>query len=156
VKQSGPGGHAGPLDDPLELRSQVAASPARFALSAHPHPFVDYVHRAIVGQVEGVVKSDPRTALQLRDDGEGPDEQANDNVWSLQVDVPFQAPAGEFVLEFTAYRSDGLPVEVRNDQGEVVPLTATLPVQIQYPEDREEDRPGAPGQQEDRQGDASQ
>lgn len=73
-------------------------------------------HRS-VQRIEGVVLEDPRIAFLLRDDGIAPDEEAGDGVWSMQVDVPFQAPPGEFTLEFTAYGPDGLPVSVRDDQG---------------------------------------
>ena len=88
-------------------------------------------HR-VIERIEGVVKEDPRITFRMRDDGVAPDEKAGDNIWSLQVDVPFQAPPGEFVLEFTAYTADGVPVPVRDTQGEVVPLTQELPVVIRY------------------------
>jgi len=87
----------------------------------------------IVGRVEGVVVEDPTIKLKLRDDGEPPDEAAGDHVWSLQVDVPFQAPSGEFALQLTAYRSDGTPVPVRSEEAGTVPLQVTLPVTIASP-----------------------
>ena len=89
-------------------------------------------HNAIE-RIEGVVLEDPRIAFRLRDDGQPPDEQAEDGVWSMQVDVPFQAPPGQFRLEFTAFGPDGMPVSVRDDQGRVVPLKETVPIIIQYP-----------------------
>ena len=55
----------------------------------------------IVKRIEGIVLEDPRITFPLRDDGQPPDEKADDNVWSMQVDVPFQAPPGAFSLEFT-------------------------------------------------------
>ncbi len=89
-------------------------------------------HRSIQ-RIEGVVLEDPRIAFLLRDDGIAPDEEAGDGIWSMQVDVPFQAPPGEFRLEFTAYGPDGLPVSVRDDQGRIVPLQQVIPIVIQYP-----------------------
>jgi len=87
----------------------------------------------IVRRVEGVVIEDARIKFKLRDDGVAPDVAAGDNIWTLQVDVPFQAPPGEFLLELTAYRSDGTPVPVRSEEGTTVPLTTSIPVVIQNP-----------------------
>jgi len=87
----------------------------------------------IVKRVEGIVQEDPSIRLKLRDDGAEPDAKAGDNVWTLQVDVPEEAPPGAFVLEFLAYRSDGSPVPVRNAERDVVDLTTSLPVVIANP-----------------------
>jgi len=86
----------------------------------------------VVDKVEGVVKEDPRLKLRLRDDGQDPDARANDGTWSLRVDVPFQAPPGKFDLEFIAYRNDGTPVPVRQDDGNYGPLMTDLSIDIQY------------------------
>ncbi len=88
-------------------------------------------HR-IVTRLEGVIADAPDTTFALRDDGVSPDEKAGDNVWSMQVDVPFQAPPGEFKLEFTAYDKNGTPITVRTKEEGVVPLKETLMVRIEY------------------------
>lgn len=87
---------------------------------------------AIIDRIEGVVKEDPRITFRLRDDGNEPDAKAGDGTWTLKVDVPFQAPPGNFTLEFVAYRSDGLAVPIRDKQGNVTDLKQTLPVVIRY------------------------
>lgn len=87
---------------------------------------------SIIDRIEGVVKEDPRITFPLHDDGQDPDTKAGDGVWSLKVDVPAQAPDGSFTLEFTAYRSDGTAVPVRDKQGNVSSLTESIPVVIQY------------------------
>ena len=87
----------------------------------------------VVQRIEGVVLDDPRITFRLRDDGQPPDEKAKDSVWSMQVDVPFQAPPGQFSLEFTAYGPDGMPVSIRDKAGEVVVLKQTVPINIQFP-----------------------
>jgi len=89
--------------------------------------------QGVVKRIEGIVLEDPRIAFPLRDDGQPPDEKAGDNVWSMQVDVPFQAPPGKFSLEFTAYGPDGMPVSIRDDDGEVTVLKETVPINIQFP-----------------------
>ena len=90
-------------------------------------------HR-LVRKIEGQVQGQPRHVFRLLDDGVGPDEAPGDGIWSMQVDVPFQAPSGDFVLEFTAYKSDGLPVPVRDGQHHVVSLRTSLPLTIEAPE----------------------
>ncbi len=86
----------------------------------------------IIDRVEGVVTEEPTIKFKMRDDGVPPDEKADDDVWTLQVDVPIHAPPGDFTLEFTALRDDGIPVPVRNEAGEVVALKRSLPIVIRY------------------------
>lgn len=89
----------------------------------------------IVDRVVAVVKEDPRVKLNLRDDGIPPDTEADDDVWTLQVDVPFQAPPGAFTLLVTAYRSDGEVIVVHDREQGDVPLSSVANVEIRYPED---------------------
>ena len=91
----------------------------------------------IVDRIEGVVLEDPRLTFKLRDDGEAPDEKAGDGVWSMRVDVPFQAPPGEFRLEFTAFDRTGTPISVRDKSKRVMPLQQVLPLQIVYAENEQ-------------------
>lgn len=86
----------------------------------------------VVKRVEGIVLEDARITFKLRDDGAEPDEKANDGIWSMQVDVPFQAPPGEFRLEFTAYGQDGTPIPVRDRDGHISPLQQVIPLRIEY------------------------
>ncbi|MCX5769615.1 MAG: hypothetical protein NTZ09_05000 [Candidatus Hydrogenedentes bacterium] len=86
----------------------------------------------IVRRVEGIVKEDPTIRLKLHDDGQPPDEKAGDNVWVLQVDVPFQATPGDFLLQLSAYRADGTVVPVKTKAG-TVPLSTTVPLKILNP-----------------------
>lgn len=110
--------------DPSDLRPGGSA-----VITMHIRDRHDLVHR-----VEGVVLEDPRITFRLRDDGQEPDAEADDGIWSMQVDVPFQAPPGQFVLEFIAYGPDGLPVSVRDERGAVVPLRQAIPIVIQHPQ----------------------
>jgi hypothetical protein len=86
----------------------------------------------IVRRVEGIVKEDPTIRLKLRDDGQEPDEKAEDDLWVLQVDVPFQATPGDFLLQLTAYRADGTVVPVKTKEG-TVPLSTSVPLKILNP-----------------------
>ena len=86
----------------------------------------------IVQRVQGVVVEEPRIVFNLRDDGASGDKKAKDGVWSLEVQVPFQAPPGEHLLELTALRSDGTPVPIRDKRGNVSPLKESLSLVIRY------------------------
>ncbi len=88
----------------------------------------------LVRRVEGVVVEDARITFRLNDEGREPDAKAGDGIWSMAVDVPFQAPPGGYVLQLTAYGADGIPVPVRDKNGTVSPLQASLPVSILKPE----------------------
>lgn len=90
----------------------------------------------IVDRVEGVLEETPTVTFKLRDDGQSPDEKANDDLWTLKVDVPFDAPAGSFILKFTAYRSDGEIVTVRDKSGATVPLSTTHPFAVEYAQEQ--------------------
>jgi hypothetical protein len=87
----------------------------------------------VVDRVVGVVVEDPRMKFPLRDDGVAPDQEAGDNVWSLQVDVPHGAPPGQFTLELTAFSAKGEAIVVRKSKSEEGPLTATCTLVIEYP-----------------------
>ncbi len=86
----------------------------------------------LITSIEGVVLEAPQKTFVLRDDGKSPDEKADDNTWSMQVDVPFQAPPGEFTLEFTAFDKNGMPISIRDKANHVLPLKQVLPVRIEY------------------------
>ncbi len=85
-----------------------------------------------VARVEGVVEEDQQVTLKLKDDGVAPDQEAGDGVWTLEVDVPRQAPPGEFHLTLTAYDKDGGVVLVRDKEGDTMPLNSTCLVKIQF------------------------
>ncbi len=89
-------------------------------------------HR-IVDRVVGVVKEDPRMKFNMADNGQGPDASANDGIWTLQVDVPFMAPSGEFTLELTAYSEDGQVIMVRDAELGKAPLSAACQLVIEHP-----------------------
>jgi len=89
--------------------------------------------RDVVARIEGVVRGYERRKLELYDDGANEDKKAGDGVWTLQVDVPYEAPAGQFLVELTAYNDKGEPVLVKNEKGNVVPLTDTCEVVIALP-----------------------
>ena len=84
----------------------------------------------VVRRVEGVVVEDPRITFRLNDAGTEPDAKAGDGVWSMAVDVPFQAPPGQYILELTALDADGRPVSVRDKNNIVNPLQAAVPIRI--------------------------
>ena len=88
----------------------------------------------IVDRIEGTVQEDETITFKLRDDGVAPDAVAGDGIWTLQVDVPFNAPPGDFELALKAYDSHGEVILVRDSAGDAVPLAASFGLVIRYPE----------------------
>lgn len=86
--------------------------------------------QTVVSGIEGVVQEDQRITFDLNDRGEQADAEAGDGVWTFGVKVPFQAPEGQFLLDLTAYRSDGNPVPIRDKEGNVAALSSTVPLII--------------------------
>ena len=78
----------------------------------------------IVNRVEGVVQEDTRIKLPFHDDGLDGDLEANDNEWTVLVDVPLTAPPAEFTLVVSAYNSAGEVIKVQSPEG-VKELSAT-------------------------------
>ena len=89
----------------------------------------------IVKRVEGVVKEDRTITFKLRDDGITPDKRAGDNTWTIQVDVPFNAPPGDFEFEVVAYNADGEVIVVHDENGEAAPLSVSFGLIIEYAEE---------------------
>lgn len=89
----------------------------------------------IVQRVEGLVKEDRTITFKLRDDGITPDKKAGDNIWTIQVDVPFNAPPGDFEFEVMAYNSKGEAIVVHDENDEAAPLSISFKLVIEYPEE---------------------
>lgn len=89
----------------------------------------------IVKGVEGVIMEDRTITFKLRDDGIPPDQKAGDDVWTIQVDVPFNAPPGDFRFEVIGYDEAGEVIVVDDEAGEANPLSTTFGLVINYPEE---------------------
>ena len=84
-----------------------------------------------------MIREDRTITFRLRDDGVDPDQEAGDDIWTIQVDVPFNAPPGDFEFEVTGYDSDGEVVVVSDENGEAAPLSISFSLVIQYPPEEE-------------------
>lgn len=89
----------------------------------------------VVSRVEGVVKEDRTLTFHFEDNGVAPDDKAGDGIWTIQVDVPFNAPPGDFEFEVSGYDSNGKLLAVDDKRGEAVPLTTSFSLAIQNPPD---------------------
>ena len=89
----------------------------------------------IVQRIEGLVREDRTITFKLRDDGITPDKDAGDGTWTIQVDVPFNAPPGDFEFEIVAYDSEGEVIVVHDENGEAAPLSISFELVIEYPEE---------------------
>lgn len=86
-----------------------------------------------VRKVQGIIKQDPSLTFNFKDDGILPDAIAGDGIWTLQVDVPFNAPPGDFDLTISMLDEQGDPILVENELGEIQPLAASFSLVIRYP-----------------------
>lgn len=102
----------------------------------------DY-HR-IIDRIDGAVEGYPELTFKLRDDGATPDVEADDGVWTMDVSVPFTAPAGEHTIRFRAYDSRGRVIPVPDAQGNATELSTDISVRITYPETPAEPTEPAP------------
>ena len=88
----------------------------------------------IISRVEGVMKEDTTISFKLMDDGVDPDVEAGDNIWTMKVEVPFNAPPGEFTFEAQALDSNHQVIVVHDKNGEAAPLQTSFALEITYPE----------------------
>lgn len=93
-------------------------------------------YHGIVDRVDGVVREDPRLTLALEKV-----EDAPTSVWRLDVEVPPDAPPGDFEIEFTAYDARGEVILVPHEDGHDTPLRATTHMRVVYPDDEDWEAP---------------
>ncbi len=87
----------------------------------------------VVRHVEGVVKEDRTVKFDFLDNGVSPDAEAGDQIWTIQVDVPFNAPPGTFEFEVTGYDQADEVIVIDDDEGEAAPLRTSFKLEIRYP-----------------------
>jgi hypothetical protein len=90
----------------------------------------------VVNHVEGVVKEDRTVKFDFSDSGVPPDADADDEIWTIQVDVPFNAPPGTFEFEVTGYDNRDNIVVIEDEQGEAAPLQTSFKLEIRYPDEK--------------------
>ncbi len=74
-----------------------------------------------------------RVIIHLYDNGEAPDAKSGDGIWtSSMLDVPLNAPSGQFTFLISAYNEQGSVVIVSTEQGDA-PLETPCQVEIKYP-----------------------
>ncbi len=98
----------------------------------------------IVRKVEGIVKEDRTIKFNFTDNGVAPDAEAGDTIWTIQVDVPFNAPPGTFEFEVTGYDGNGEVIVIDDENGEAAPLSTSFKLDIRYPDEPSAGSPGTP------------
>lgn len=88
----------------------------------------------VVRRVEGVVKEDRTVKFEFQDSGVPPDADAGDEIWTIQVDVPFNAPPGTFEFEVTGYDDQDEVIVINDEHGEAAPLQTSFKLDIRYPD----------------------
>ena len=77
----------------------------------------------IVHEIRAVVREARDLEFALRDDGNPPDAMAEDDSWTVSVNVLLEAYPGEYTLELIAYDSEGQPIPVLDPEGNEMPLS---------------------------------
>jgi hypothetical protein len=90
---------------------------------------------ALVNTVTGIVEEDKTITFNFRDDGMEGDIVAGDNIWSMKVDVPFNAPPGKFNYKISAYDLNGNLIIVRDENNEATGMSTSFLLEITYPEE---------------------
>ena len=98
-------------------------------------------HHRIISRIDGAVEGYPDLTFRLRDDGVAPDAVGDDGTWTMDVSVPFTAPAGEHTIRFRAYDSRGRVIPVPDAEGNATELSTDISVRITYPETPAEPAP---------------
>jgi hypothetical protein len=88
--------------------------------------------QGIVSVVVATVREYPEISFDLNDSGEYGDAVPGDSIWSYAMEVPGEAPPGEYNWDFEAYDADGNLVKIAGDGGEMAPLTAEASVEILF------------------------
>ena len=86
----------------------------------------------IVKSVVAIVRENPDIEIALKDDGVAPDLSPGDGVWTVDIVIPFEAPAGEFTLDVRGINEDGEVIAVPGAEGSAVPLSAEVHVSIHF------------------------
>jgi len=78
-----------------------------------------------VASVQATVRENPEITYNLNDNGTNGDEKANDNIWTAQTTVPYDAPAGMYHLDIRAIDKDNNEIVSR----ELEQLSAEVTIQ---------------------------
>jgi hypothetical protein len=84
----------------------------------------------VVTDVTATVREYPQMVLDLKDDGKGVDEVADDGIWSVNIDVPFETQKGTYNWDFKAYDVNGKVLKITHDDGKEVTLKAEAAVVV--------------------------
>jgi hypothetical protein len=88
----------------------------------------------LVESVTGIVMEDKTINFRFRDDGTQGDVEADDDIWSMKVDVPFNAPPGGFTFEISAFDVNENLIIVRDENNEAAGMTTSFTLDITYPD----------------------
>ena len=84
----------------------------------------------VVADVTATVREYPQIVLDLKDDGKDVDKVAEDGIWSVNINVPFDTQSGTYNWDFKAYDVNGKVLKITNDDGNEVTLKAEAAVEV--------------------------
>lgn len=95
---------------------------------------------ALVNSVTGIVEEDKTITFNFRNDGTEGDVTAEDHIWSMKVDVPFNAPPGGFNFKISAYDLNENLIIVRDENNEATGMSTSFTLAITYPDTQDENK----------------
>lgn len=83
-----------------------------------------------IKSITATVREESSFTFQLNDGGKNGDITAGDNVWSFQIQVPYEAPPGTYNLEFSVVDMEGNELVVDGYQNQYYGKSGNLPVKV--------------------------
>ena len=84
----------------------------------------------IISNIMGVLRRDKSYKFELNDDGKSGDKNPNDGIWSLEYQIPNNAPARTYTVDFYAYDKDGKKIMKIEEDGSKNHLSAVASVRV--------------------------
>ena len=84
----------------------------------------------MISSILAVVRRDKSYRLELNDNGEDGDKEADDGVWSVESRVPRNAPARTYKMDFYALDADGNKIMKVEEDGSENTLSAVASVTV--------------------------
>ena len=83
-----------------------------------------------IARIEVVPRGYPDYIFEINDKGLEGDKVAGDDIWSIEINVPFDAPYGKYYLDCTAYDSEGKPIMKKTEAGEETTIILTIVLNV--------------------------
>ena len=84
-----------------------------------------------VETVKATLREYPQYSVNFTNDGTDGDEEANDNIWSKKVNIPYNAPSQTFHLDIVVLDKEGNVITTKDAKVENPEESGTIDVKIE-------------------------